>query len=216
MNKVIIAVCDEFTKQIIKHCVKTVNPGLEIIDGSSDADIVYHLKSAEDDIIFFDKYFLSYELRFKMKAIRAYSKKIRIVFCEQGNCSRFFGLRVYDLKADGFVSNIQDKNAFVKKLRLLFSGQKVFPEEVLESLDSNEHLRNRKYCSEVTELELEIAMYLGEGKSIKEIHSLTQVKEGTIGIHINRLKCKLGCENMNEFFLLYQQYEKMNLRSWSC
>lgn len=83
MNKVIIAVCDEFTKQIIKHCVKTVNPGLEIIDGSSDADIVYHLKSAEDDIIFFDKYFLSYVLRFKMKAIRAYSKKIRIVFCEQ-------------------------------------------------------------------------------------------------------------------------------------
>ena len=216
MTKVIISVCDDFTKQLIKHCVKTVNPGLEIVDGSNDEDIIYHLKSAEDDVIFFDKFFLSYVLRFKLKALKSYNKKIRIVFCEQGSCSRFFGFRVYELHADGFISNIQDEKEFSNQLRMLFAGQRVFPEDVLDGLKSNEHLHNRKFCSEVTELELEIAMYLGEGKSIKEINALTNVKEGTIGSHINRLKYKLGCKNMKEFYVLYQQYEKINLRSWAC
>lgn len=101
-----------------------------------------------------------------MTALRVYNSKLRIIFVEQGDCSRFFGLRVYDLKADGFICNIRNKKEFVNKLRNIFSGEKIFPEEVLDSLDSNEHLRFRKYCSEITEMELAIGMYLGEGKSI--------------------------------------------------
>ena len=83
MKKIIIAVCDDFTKEIITHCAKAAMPSLQIVDGSSDKDIIYHLKSAEDDIVFFDKYFLSYVLKFKIMALRVYNKKLRIFFCEQ-------------------------------------------------------------------------------------------------------------------------------------
>lgn len=62
MKKIIIAVCDDFTKEIITHCAKAAMPSLQIVDGSNDTDIIYHLKSAEDDIVIFDKYFLSYVL----------------------------------------------------------------------------------------------------------------------------------------------------------
>ena len=216
MNKLIISVCDEFTKEIITRGARTAMPSLQIVDGSNDTDIIYHLKSAEDDVVIFDKYFLSYVLRFKMTALRVYNKKLRIIFVEQGNCSRFFGLRVYDLNADGFVCNIQDKKEFVNKLRIIFSGKKLFPEEVMDSLNSNEHLRFRKYCSEVTEMELEIGMYLGEGKSIKQISGLVEATEGAVGIHISRLKKKIGFESMNDFCVLNRQLEKHNLRSWSC
>ncbi len=108
------------------------------------------------------------------------------------------------------------KKEFVNKLRNIFSGEKIFPEEVLDSLDSNEHLRFRKYCSEITEMELAIGMYLGEGKSIKQISGLVSASEGAVGIHISRLKKKIGFESMKDFSVLNKQLEKINLRSWSC
>lgn len=216
MNKVIISACDDFTKDIIRHNVKAANPSLQIVDGSSDTDILYHLKSAEDDIVIFDKHFLSYILRYKIKALKVFNKKLKIVFCEQSNCSRFFGLRVYDLQADGFISNIQNTKEFANSLRLILSGRRFFPEEVMDSLNSNEHLRYRKYCSEITEQELEIGMLLGEGKSFKDIRDITGIALSTIGTHVSRLKYKIGYERMNDFAVLNRQFEKINLRSWNC
>ncbi|MBO4856970.1 MAG: response regulator transcription factor [Treponema sp.] len=217
MTKVIIATCDEVTKEIIRHCVHAANPALQIVDGSNDRDILYHLKSAEDDIVFFDKYFLSYVLKFKIKALRVYNRKLRIFFVEQkAVCSQFFGLRIYDLKVDGFISNIENYNEFIKILRNILSGKTYFPEDVLKALDSNEHLRNRKYCSEITELELAIGMYLGEGKAPKEIGDLLDIELDTLRTHINRIKYKIGCETMNDFAVLNRQLEKINYRSWNC
>ena len=216
MTKIIIAVCDDYLKKIIIHCVKAVNRGLEIIDGSNDNDLIYHLKSAEDDIVFFDKYFLGYVLRYKIKALKVINKKLRLIFVEQGGCSRFFGLRVYDLKADGFVSNIQNEKEFMEKLRLIFSGRKVYPEEVLDGLNSAEHKTYRKYCSEITDKELEIAILLGEGKSIKEISDLVHISEESVGTQKTRLKKKIGFQSMNDFCVLNRQMEKTVLRSWLC
>ena len=216
MTKVIIATCDEFAKEIIRHCVHAANPSLQIVDGSNDNDIIYHLKSAEDDIVFFDKFFLSYVLKFKIKALRVYNKKLRIVFCEQGNCSTYFGLRVHKLNADGFISNIENTKEFSKVLREVLSGATYYPEDVKDNLNKNTHLLARKYCSEVTEVELEIGMYLGEGKSIKEISGLTKIHEATVSAHINRLKHKIGYDCMNDFAVLNRQLEKINYRSWSC
>ena len=216
MTKIIIAVCDDFLKQTIIHYVKAVNRGLEIIDGSNDDDLIYHLKSAEDDIVFFDKFFLGYILRFKIRALKVINKNLRIIFVEQGFCSRFFGLRVYDLKADGFVSDIQNEKEFIEKLRIIFSGRKIFPEEVLDSLHSAEHKTYRKYCSELSEQELEIAIYLGEGKSIKEISDLVHISEESVGTQKTRLKRKIGYKSMNDFCVLNRQMEKTVLRSWHC
>ena len=217
MTKVIIATCDEVTKEIIRHCVHAANSSLQIVDGSSDRDILYHLKSAEDDIVFFDKYFLSYVLKFQIRALRIYNQKLRIFFCEQkAVCSQFFGLRLYDLKVDGFISNIQNYNEFLKVMKNILGGKNYYPKDVMDALDTNEHLIHRKYCSEITELELAIGMYLGEGKAPKEIGSLLNIPVDTIRTHINRLKNKIGCETMNDFAVLNRQLEKINYRSWNC
>ncbi len=217
MTKVIIATCDEITKEIIRHCVHAANPSLQIVDGSSDKDILYHLKSAEDDIVFFDKYFLSYVLKFKIRALRIYNKRLRIFFVEQKSvCSQFFGLRLYDLKVDGFISNIQNQNEFLKVMKNILGGKSYFPQDVINALDSTEHLVYRKYCSEITEIELAIGMYLGEGKAPKEIGDLLDIEVSTLRTHINRIKYKIGCETMNDFAVLNRQLEKINYRSWNC
>lgn len=216
MTKVIIATCDDFTKETIKHCVRAVNPGLQIIDGSNDTSLVYHLKSAEDDILFFDKYFLGYILKFKIKALKTYNPKLRIVFCEKGICSTFFGLRVHDLKVDGFISNITNCVEFENTLKLVFSGKPYFPDYVYTAINKNIHLRNRTNCAEITEIEMAIGIYLGEGKSIKEICDFLDIKPGSVRTLVTRLKNKIGCESMNDFAVLNRQLEKINYRSWNC
>ena len=57
MKKVMIATIDAYTKEIIRNCVTQALPRVEIIDVTTDEDILYHIKSAEDDIIFFESIF---------------------------------------------------------------------------------------------------------------------------------------------------------------
>ena len=216
MTKVIIATCDDFTKETIKRCVHAVNPSLQIIDGSNDTNLLYHLKSAEDDIVFFDKFFLGYILKFKIKALRIYNRNLRIFFCEKGSCSTYFGLRIHDLKVDGLISNISNSLEFEKTLRIVFSGKSYYPEYVDKAIEKNVQLRSRNYCAEITEAEMAIGMYLGEGKSSKEISELLNLSYNSVRTLLHRLKYKIGYESMNDFAVLNRQLEKINYRSWNC
>ncbi len=216
IKKVFIGVCEEITKKTIIDGLLSINPKIEIIDGTTDDDIFYHLKSAEESVVIFDKYFLSYVLKFKLRSLKVINSKLRIYFCELGNCSRFFGLRVYDTGANGFIANIEQKEEFKEKLNLVLEGIRCYPEEVLDGIKNNEHLLERKSCSEITEREMEVGLYLGQGKSIKEICDLTNNAAGTVSTHICRLKRKIGYKTMNDFKLLNNQLIKINVRSWSC
>ena len=58
MVKVIIGMTDEYTKKITMGCVTKALPRAQLIDGSSDMEIFYHLQKAEDEIIvIFDRFF---------------------------------------------------------------------------------------------------------------------------------------------------------------
>lgn len=216
VKKVFIGVCEEITKKTIIEGILSINQKMEIIDGSTDSDLFFHLKSAEEAVVIFDKYFLSYVLRFKLRSLKVMNPNLRIYFCEMGNCSRFFGLRLYDIGVNGFVTNIEQKEKFRQKLNLVLEGLRCYPEEVLDGIKNNEHLLERKSCSEITEREMEVGLYLGQGKTIKEICDLTQNATGTISTHICRLKRKIGFKDMNDFKMLNNQLIKCNVRSWSC
>ena len=101
-------------------------------------------------------------------------------------------------------------------MKNILGGKSYFPQDVIDALDSTEHLVYRKYCSEITEIELAIGMYLGEGKAPKEIGNLLDIEVATLRTHINRIKYKIGCETMNDFAVLNRQLEKINYRSWNC
>ena len=216
MKKVLIASIDAYTKEIIRSCVKQAFPKTEIIDVTIDNDVLYHVKSADDGIILFDKYFLSYVLKFKILSLRNLNRRLRIIFCESGDCSRFFGLRLYKLGVDGFVANIEKEQNFITKLRVMAASNRFFPQEVVDCINENQHLLEHKCCGEITEKEFEIAIKLGQGKSMKEICDETTSSISSVGTHIHWLKKKIGYKSMKDFTLLNQQMERMNIRSWVC
>ncbi len=216
MEKVIVAVCEDYTKKLIKDCIKSIKPDLEIIDGTSDAELIYKIKRNDIKYIFFDKYFLSYILRYKLLWLKVYNPAVRLIFCELGDCSVHFALRVYLLDADAYFSNIEDFAEFKKNLTKVFSGMKYFPEMVLSSVKANDHLREKKFCSDITESEAIVGMYLGEGKTIKEICYLTKMAHSTVHTHCHRLKKKIGYKSPNDIVLLNRQLEKIYIRSWAC
>lgn len=216
MEKVFVATCDRFTSRLIKECVLSAAPSSIVFDGTDDNDLIYNIKSSGHCYLFFDKYFLSYILKYKINILKILNDKIKIIFCEQGCCSRYFGMRLFDIGADGYISNIENKTEFIEKLKLLFSGKKLFPEEVIYSLEKIDNLIERKNCTDITDKELEIGIYLGQGKSLKEVSSLVKINMNCLSVHLHRLKKKIGFKSINDFMLLNKQLEQSFLRSWNC
>ena len=51
MVKVIVGMTDDYTKKLTMECVSKALPKAQLIDGSSDMEIFYHLQKSEDEII---------------------------------------------------------------------------------------------------------------------------------------------------------------------
>lgn len=214
MKNVFICTTDDFTREIIKNAVKKVFPKAQIFNDINDVQALYHLKYDEGNAIFFDRLYLSYVLQFKIGALRTLNKDNRIYFCEKGICPQFFGIRLLELKVDGFISGIEKIDEFIYKLKIISTGRTFFQDEVYACL-KNKQLRKdeRKACTEVTSLEYQIGILLGQGLQAKEISDNLGIKTGTILNHIHWLKKKIGFKNMSDFSILNNQIGKFNLRS---
>ena len=215
MKNVFISTTDDCAREIIKSGIKKVFPKAEFIYEMNDTEALYHLKYDEGNAFFFDRLYLSYVLKFKIAALKTLNKSTRIYFCEAGDCSPYFGIRLLDLKVDGFISNIEKTDEFIKKLRIISTGKSYFQDEVYDYLD-NRLVRKteRKACTEVTELEYQVGLLLGEGFQFKDISDRLQITIGALGAHVHWLKKKIGYKCMNDFAVLNQQMEKFNMRSW--
>lgn len=213
---VIIAFSEEGSREYFTSCIKKSVPGVQVFDGSDDKDFVFHLKNDEGGTIFFDKYFLSYNIKEKVSGLRLLNPNLRFVFCEEGErCSKWFGYRLRSIGADGFISHIDRFSELNGILRNVLSGKEYYPKDVLDGMDNLEHL-DKKFCSEITPIELDVCTLLGEGKSIKEVGYTLGKADGTISSHLYRIKHKSGCNSLREFAIMNSQLKKHNLRSWKC
>ena len=215
MKKVFIASTNEVIKGIIRECVLAIYPRQQIIDVCDDISLMYHLKCSDDDVIFFDKFFLGYVLKFKLINLKIINNNLRIIFCELGECSLHFGFRVWDFGADGYICNISDEEDFKKKLKTVFTGQKCFPTEVMDGLKKPEYLNDKRGFSDVTDVEYQIGMYLGQGKTPKEIGIILNIARSTVSHHYYWLKRKIGFKTMDDITTLNKQMEHYHIRSWN-
>ena len=215
MKKVFLASTDEIVKELIRECISRIFPRLEIIDVCNDISLIYHLKCSDDDIIFFDKFFLGYVFKYSLINLKMMNKSLRIVFCERGDCSMYFGFRIWDLRADGYICNIEDKNEFTTKLKIVLSGQRYFPPEVMNNLNSNEYLTDKRAYSDVTDIEFQIGLYMGQGKTHKEIANMMNIAKSTVSHHYYWLKKKIGFKTIDDINTLNRQMEHYHIRSWN-
>ena len=217
MANIIIASTDALIRTSIQVAVKLASRKTEVIDGTNDENLLYDLKSAsEDDIVIFDKLFLSYFLEQKLSYLRYLNPRLRIFFCETGCASRFFGFRLHGLAVDGYISDIERKEDTAQVMSKILSGQKYYPKEVAEGIENGEHLgTDKQFCSEVSPIEMLVGLHLGDGESIKEAsHNLGRT-ENNVSSHLKRLKRKIGYKSMNDFITLNNQMRHFYIGSWN-
>lgn len=215
MVKVIVGMTDDYTKKLTMECVSKALPKAQLIDGSSDMEIFYHLQKSEDEIIvIFDRFFLSYILKFKLIYLKAMNNRMKIVFCERGSCIREFGLRLYELGVDGFICDIEHEDLFVAKLKKVENGDKCFPDEMKDSDGYLQVNYDRKGCVEITCAEFTVGLYLGKGFTNKEISRITGFSINAVRNHAHWLKKKIGFKCLNDLTVLNQRYAHLDIRSW--
>ncbi len=206
VKNIIVACCDDEVKKIVVGNASAIFGEKHVYVCKNYFDLYEKSKYAQDTAVFFDKYFLGYVISYAITRLRIANRTLRCYFVEIGECSVFFGVRVYTLGTDGFISDIEDDLVWKKNSVQIHQGDKTFPEEVLRSAKRPDCTMDRKSISEVSATEMQIGMYLGMGKSQKDICSITGFSQTAISVYTHRLKRKIGYKNPNDYFLLNRQF----------
>lgn len=203
IKKIIVACCDEEVRDIVLSGLENHKGNQQVLVCKTDAELYEMTKYEENAAIIFDKYFLGYVMTYQLLRLKAINSSINTYFVEKGEGSIYFGLRVYELGSCGFISDIEKKDVLKDFTTRMQSGLKVYSEKLLETIDEGDYVFEKKSYSEVTPREMEIGMYLGMGKSQKEISYLTGISPQSVSMHIHRLKHKIGYKKPTD-------YEKLN------
>ena len=217
MASIIIASTDDVTRQAIQAAVKIASRRSDVIDGTSDENLLFDLKTAcDNDIVIFDKLFLSYFLEQKLNFLRFYNPKLRIFFCELGHASRFFGYRLHMFNVNGFIANIENKEETAKIISNILNGENYYPDTIRDGIKKRDNLgENKQFCSEVSPIEMLIGLYLGDGKSIQEISRSLKCKDNNVSSHLKRLKRKVGYKDLKDLVVLNNQMRRFYIGSWN-
>ena len=102
------------------------------------------------------------------------------------------GILTYDLSAEGFVSS----------LRLICSGERVFPRELTQPSKPGTSLHEtsptRSDVDRLSPREREILSYLTEGHSNKGIARILGITEATVKVHLKSLLRKIRVDNRTQ------------------
>lgn len=194
-KKVIIACYDEQVRRLLKNALCENKYVSDIKECENESEVRFYNKTSDKPILFFDKLFLGYVFKNKIFELKFANKQNAICFCESGNCSRFFGLRVYDFNADAFIAHIEEPLHMKQELSKVMNGHKTFPEEIQDDIDNKLFGLDTKNFSDVTQQQLEIAAYLGEGKSQQEIRYLMNLSTSGVNTQVSYLRNKTGANN---------------------
>ena len=202
VKNIIVACCDDEVRKIVVGNASAIFGEKQVYVCKSYNDLCERSKYAQDTAVFFDKYFLGYVISYAITRLRIANRTLRCYFVEIGECSVFFGVRVYTLGTDGFISDIEDDLVWKKNSVQLHQGDKTFPEAVLRNAKRPDCTMDRKSISEVSATEMQIGMYLGMGKSQKDICSITGLSATTVSVYTHRLKRKIGYKKPTDYNML--------------
>ena len=215
MKKLLFASSDYLIKGTINECMKESFPHVAAYDVTKDCDIKFHIAVPEETVLLIDKFFLGYHLYEKLKMLKTINPKLRIVFVEKEICSVFFAMRVYNLETDGYIANVENMEMLKKNLCEIFSGRKYFPDIVKDEISRGGNLDTRN-CDELTDSELNVAVMLGKGMSVKEIAYVLKTNSHNVSNFIVYIRRKIGWKTDADFKELYDHMLDRDLGGWAC
>lgn len=202
IKKIVIALCDENVKSLVRDCLGIICKGIETDECLTEAELYRCVENSGEALVVLDKYFFGYVICYKLLKLKVCNRKLRLCFLEQGDCSRYFGLRLYDNGVKAFITNVEDAEHLKKELMKVLGGAGSLPDEIQSSIESSDYLLDRKCFTEITEKELVVGLYLGEGKSQKEICYITGMSQQSVTLHVHRLKRKIGYKKPADYAIL--------------
>lgn len=214
MKKFFLATSSNFVKGLVYECAKLYFPHIEVVDVMNDDHLMFHLGYPEDNLLLIDKFFLGFYLHDTVEGIKGLNQKLRFVFFETGDCNEYFGLRVYNLGASGYIPDMKDTETLKQHLNKVMNGLPTFPEIVKDDIERGMHL-DARYCGEPTKSEFKVAVLLAQNKSVKEIANETHVETHTVSNHIYWLKRKIGARTLNDYKEVYDQMVNRNVGGWN-
>ena len=134
---------------------------------------------------------------------------------EKEICSVFFAMRVYNLETDGYIANVENMEMLKKNLGEIFSGRKYFPDIVKDEISRGGNLDTRN-CDELTDSELNVAVMLGKGMSVKEIAYVLKTNSHNVSNFIVYIRRKIGWKTDADFKELYDHMLDRDLGGWAC
>ena len=206
VNNVVIACGDEEIRNVTKTGFSSVFGETQVKVCNSISEIHKLTKYASDTAIIFDKYFLGYVISYEMIRLKFINKTLLYYFVDKDDVSHYFGMRIYELGAEGFIPNIEDSEYFKSCIQKIQTGMRIFPDSIQRSFKEDDYLLD-KYCiSEVSFIEMQIGIYLSLGYSQKQICYATGLSKSTVCNYIRQLKRKVGYSKPGDLALLYKCY----------
>lgn len=189
ITNVVIACFDEEIKKITRKGFSSVFGENQIKVCSNIAELNCWIQDKTDIALIFDKYFLGYMISYELIRLRFQNKHFLSYFADKGDDAHYFGMRVHEIGADGFIPKIEDVESFKKCIYQVQSGVKVYPESITRSFENDDWLLDKAYINEVTIPE----MLIGES-----IQALDVLKKKSVTTFILVLLLYLNIQDSSE------------------
>jgi len=106
-----------------------------------------------------------------------------------------------ELGASGFMNKAALAEEMVSSISRVLDGKTCFPDDV----DSAEHNSKASLSNALTPRQIEVLIYLCEGKSNKLIARELEMSENTVRVHVSAILAALGAVNRSEAILIAQR-----------
>lgn len=106
-----------------------------------------------------------------------------------------------ELGASGFMNKAALAEEMVSSINRVLEGKTCFPDDV----DSTEYNAKESLSSSLTPRQIEVLIYLCEGKSNKLIARELEMSENTVRVHVSAILSTLGAVNRSEAILIAQR-----------
>lgn len=210
VKKIIVCCIDEDVKSIVLKGFSSLMGENQITVCRNVYELHNSCRYANDTAVIFDKYFLGYVLSYELIRLKYLNDKLLTYFVELGDCSHYLAMRVHQLGVEGFIPQIENEEYFKNSINNIKSGMRLYPDQILKSFEDGDYLLDQKSISEVTEKEMQIGLYLGNGFTQKELCYITGLSKQTVSCYTRRLKRKIGYKKPDDFTLLCKSYFSKN------
>lgn len=106
-----------------------------------------------------------------------------------------------ELGASGFINKASLAEEMVTSITRVLNGNTCFPDD----LNSKEHNAKTSLDNALTARQIEVLIYLCEGKSNKLIARELEMSENTVRVHVSAILSTLGAVNRSEAILIAQR-----------